>query len=796
MAVIADLMARLGVDTTDFQAGMSKVDSMMRNAQGASTALLAGVAVAAAGMAAFGVKSIIAAGQLEQTTVAFTTMLGSAERSTALLKELQTFAATTPFEFTEITAASKKLLAFGVNAEDITSTLRSLGDVSSGIGAPIGEIAELYGKAKTQGRLFAEDINQLTGRGIPIIAELAKQFNVSESEIRGLVESGKVGFPNLQLAFENMTAAGAQFGGLMEAQSKTLPGMWSNLMDAIGQSSVVLGQELIKTFDLKDKLAGVIEGLSQITALLQSEGLMGALDKIFNERTQLAIVTISGAIVAALIPALWGLVVAIGAGVIALAPFIVIGTAVSALAYTIYKNWEPISAFFTNTWTAISTFLATTWTSISTNATGIFNAIVAFFTNTWNGITSKVTNVWNGIANFFTTTWTSILTGIMTAWNAIPIFFTGLWNSIKNTFVDVINGIVTFVTATFGKQINDVYVIFLALGRIFTGVWEIYKNIFLGAILLIIDLVTGNFTKLKEDAANIFDSLGMYFSDIWGNIKLIFTRALDLITTTLTQAWNGIVGGATTAWSELGYFFVGLWDGITNIAINAWNGLKDAVSSIMSSTVSEGINIFNGILDFFWNLPGTLYNLGVDAFNGLIYGVSDILSGLWWAVSSGFNDAISFITNLPGQAWQWGADIIGGIVQGIKDAAWAVGNAVSGVAQTIRNFLHFSVPDEGPLVDFQSWMPDFMGGLAEGITNSKYLVTNAMKGLSTDMSIGVNTNVVSGKISGNAAGNAGNAGSGRPQSINVIVELDSRTLLKALGQPLADTIRLKASAIF
>ena len=64
-------------------------------------------------------------------------------------------------------------------------------------------------------------------------------------------------------------------------------------------------------------------------------------------------------------------------------------------------------------------------------------------------------------------------------------------------------------------------------------------------------------------------------------------------------------------------------------------------------------------------------------------------------------------------------------------------DAVKGVGERIRNFLHFSVPDEGPLTDYETWMPDFMEGLAKGINNSKYLVTDAIKGLSTDMSVGV-----------------------------------------------------------
>jgi tape measure domain-containing protein len=171
-------------------------------------------------------------GEFQQLEVAFKTMLGSKEKADKLMAEVTQFAATTPFELSQVANATRSLLAFGISADKIKSTLRALGDVSAGIGAPIEELAQLYGKAKVQGRLFAEDINQLTGRGVPIIQELAKQFGVADDEVKKLVESGKVGFPQIEKAFQDLTAAGSLFGGLMEAQSKTLTGQLSNLSDA------------------------------------------------------------------------------------------------------------------------------------------------------------------------------------------------------------------------------------------------------------------------------------------------------------------------------------------------------------------------------------------------------------------------------------------------------------------------------------------------------------------------------------------------------------------------------------
>lgn len=104
-------------------------------------------------------------------------------------------------------------------------------------------------------------------------------------------------------------------------------------------------------------------------------------------------------------------------------------------------------------------------------------------------------------------------------------------------------------------------------------------------------------------------------------------------------------------------------------------------------------------------------------------------------IKTGFNNAVSFVKNLASSAFQWGADIIQGIVNGIKSCIGKVKDAVINVAETIRSFLHFSVPDEGPLTDYESWMPDFMCGLAKGIEQSKNMVAKAVEGVAGDMVI-------------------------------------------------------------
>ena len=138
---------------------------LARAMKGSIASALAGGAAAAGA----GIKAVTAAADFEQTKVAFTTLIGDAAKAEATLAKLRELGAQTPFEFPELDDAGRKLIAFGEAGDTVPETLRRIGDVSAGVQAPVGEIAELYGKARVQGRLFAEDINQLTGRGILII---------------------------------------------------------------------------------------------------------------------------------------------------------------------------------------------------------------------------------------------------------------------------------------------------------------------------------------------------------------------------------------------------------------------------------------------------------------------------------------------------------------------------------------------------------------------------------------------------------------------------------------------------
>ena len=210
-------------------------------------------------------------GEFQQLEVAFNTMLGSKEKADALMAQMVETAATTPFDLQSVANGAKQLLAYGVAAEDINQTLIRLGDIAAGLSIPLNDLVYLYGTTMSQGHLYTQDFNQFTGRGIPLIAELAKQFGVAESEVRGLVEAGRVGFPEVQKVIESLTDEGGKFGGLMEAQSKTISGQISNIGDSISMMFNEIGQANEGVInDVLGTASSLVENYEQVGKVLLS----------------------------------------------------------------------------------------------------------------------------------------------------------------------------------------------------------------------------------------------------------------------------------------------------------------------------------------------------------------------------------------------------------------------------------------------------------------------------------------------------------------------------------------------
>jgi len=228
-----------------------------------------------------------------------TMLKGNKNATVALESQLVSLAKTTPFELTEVQDATKQLLAYGFKAGDLVDTMRVLGDVSAGVGAPLNDIAYLYGTLKTTGRVMQVDLRQFAGRGIPIYEHLAKVLKVNKSAITGMVTEGKIGFKDIEKAFKSMNGAGGEFFDMMNTQSQTVGGKLSNLGDAWDQLKVNIGKSQTGIIGSTVQFfSSMINTLEQFTAASNRKedayAKYGGKDFNFIQRTGGKIATVFG----------------------------------------------------------------------------------------------------------------------------------------------------------------------------------------------------------------------------------------------------------------------------------------------------------------------------------------------------------------------------------------------------------------------------------------------------------------------------------------------------------------------
>lgn len=264
---------------------------------------------------------------------------------------------------------------------------------------------------------------------------------------------------------------------------------------------------------------------------------------------------------------------------------------------------------------------------------------------------------------------------------------------------------------------------------------------------------------------NNCEGFRQFWIDLWENIKNFAINAWNAIKEFFVSLWNSISEIATSVWTAVKDFFTGLWSGISEGVSTAWNGIRDffvniwtSISTFISTTANNIWNtltsVWNTIYSTVSNIVSTLASTISSVFTNIWNGIKNTVTGIFNTIRDGFNNAVNFIKNLVSSAFSWGADLIGNIINGIKSMIGKVKDAVCSVADTITSFLHFSVPDEGPLTSFESWMPDFMEGLAKGIEGSRDLIQKAVEGVSADLVINPKAGDLQPTVAADKSGNS------------------------------------------
>jgi tape measure domain-containing protein len=286
------------------------------------------------------------AAEWEQTEIAFTTLLKSGEKARDFLEELDRFAAVTPFELPGLIDASRRLLAFGFQAEEVVPIMRSVGDAVAALGggeAEIQSVIRALGQMRAKGKVTAEEMSiQLAEQGIPAWQYLADAIGVGIPDAMDKVSRGMVpAAVGIQAVLHGMTR---DFGGAMEVQSRTLIGLWSTTKDQLGIITRATGQYLIEAFNIKGLVEGLGRALGSLAdeirrAATPAEGIRNILNRTFTPEVRLAVIALAGAVAGALVPAFLMAAKAIWSAALALAPFMIKGAAVALTAYVIYRAW-------------------------------------------------------------------------------------------------------------------------------------------------------------------------------------------------------------------------------------------------------------------------------------------------------------------------------------------------------------------------------------------------------------------------------------------------------------------------
>ena len=445
-------------------------------------------------------------------------------------------------------------------------------------------------------------------------------------------------------------------------------------------------------------------------------------------------------------------------------PVIAIITVIITALVLLYTKCE----WFRNAVNAVVQKIASFFTETIPQAWSTLMEFLSGVPEWWSGIWQQVSDffmqIWNEIVNFFTVTIPQAWNSVVTFFMGIPAWWSGIWQQVSDFFTNIwttmmqnpiISGIVTTITTLWQNAVNTLQNIWQGLVTIAQGAWELLKNTILAPVLLLIDLVTGNFDKFKTDASNIWTNIKDAAQTIWTGIKDVVSTLAKTLVDSVATLFRGFKETVTLIWNVMSQVTSKLWNIISSAVSTAAGRLRDKAVSAISTLKEKAVEFWDNIRERAEEIWSTIKDTvveyasnmkedAVDTFRRFVSGIKSALSGVYNAVADSFSSAIGYITGLPEKGLQWGADFVEGIAQGIRSAIGKVTSAVSDVAGTIKSWLHFSRPDEGPLHYYEEWMPDFMKGLADGIKKSRGMVTEAMKEVQTSLELDMGSVKVSG----------------------------------------------------
>lgn len=653
-------------------------------------------------------------------------------------------------------------LAAGVKeGADLERYIKLVGDAATGANAPMSEMAQIFNRIQGTGKLMGTELEMIEYRLPGFSQALAKHLGVAPEEMRKMVSEGKVSVDDFLAVMEGYA------GGMSAAYAETWSGLKDNVLANIG----IIGEALLEGL-FEDGKKGLAEFLDY---LRNSEGLKEwardtgeTLRNVFativesvknainwwtnlDGSTKKMILTIAG-IAVAIGPTLlalskvisitmtlvqgFGLVKAAAGivggaiGSISIPVLAVIGVIAGLIALftTLYKENEGFRDLVHNVWNTIKETISTVIQAVSDFVMDIWGQLVTWWKENSQMILQAAQNVWNVISTVISTVMNVIL-GIMQAlWPVIQALIVSTWEAIKGVIqgaINVITGIIQFFSALFT---GDWSALWDSVKKILSGavqfIWNFFQLSFVGRIVKGVTGFAKTFTKVIKDK--------------WDTVRLVFMYAIDFVKGLVSRGFGAVRNSVTT-----------IMNAIRSVISTVWNGIKSVISSVVNAIKNTISKIFNSL----WSI------------------VSSAFSRVKSAVSNGMNSAFNAVKNFFGRFKEAGKNIVTSIADGIKGAISKVTDAISNVTQKIRNFLPFSPPKEGPLIDIMDvkWGETISAGILKGEGEIASAMERALDfDLTKKATFNVNSNSMPHRTT-------------QQQSQPIILQVDGKTFASIIG---------------
>ncbi len=642
------------------------------------------------------------------------------------------------------------LNAYGLEASEVTAVSDMLIQTQNLGKTTVGELSSAMGKVIPTANAYGVELDQLcagyaimtangvaTAESTTYMNSMLNELGKSGTNVSNILKE-KTGssFAELMEQGYSLSEVLAIIEGAAEEQGLAFGDMWSS-SEAAKAGLILLG-------DSAENFNGTLEQMRNSTGAtdtafekLQTNSytIQVAINQLKNTAIELgtAIMSVLAPIITSLAEKISALtkwfsglsdtskkvIVIVGMIVAAIGPvLVVVGKVISAVG-TIMTILPKLGPVITTVKTAFATLNTTMLANPIVLIIAAIAALVAAFIYLWNNC--------DGFRQFWIDLWENVKQVAIAVWNAIKNFFSAVWEAIKTIFTTVFEIIKTLVTTYFNFYKTIIETVFGVIKTVVTTAWNAIKGVFETVFNVIKTIVTTQFNIYKTIIETVLNVIKTVVTNVWNTIKTVVTTVMNAIKTVFTTVWNAIKTIISAVVS-----------GIKGLITGDFTAVKNAISTIMNTIKSTISTIWNTIKNTISTVLNAIKNGVSNIFNGILNSIKNAMTKVFTAVKDGFSKVKSHITGLASQALTWGKDLVMGLVNGIKSCIGAVGDAVKSVADKIKSFLHFSVPDEGPLTEYEEWMPDFMQGLAKGIERSKGLVTDAVKGLASDMVVNPN----------------------------------------------------------